>query len=574
MPRGRPRRVTKKVDYAQFGGAEGDSEKDADVVMDLAHESEHDDEPLEDAGDDDGEEMIEEERFKDAKKTRKTKKAAPEKSAIKKRGSVKVPLTHDSRALKDFTSVKDKFQRLFGYNNEKLSDIINLRLKWGAAMFDFDTSMLSEPGETNVFDVPLMKANLLTRDELYSKFPLESCSLNFQIDEQEIEELPLGGTRHSENLSVTNTGTLITDMAWCPKRSGTQLIALSVSNITSTPFNAKFSLLARNEYISGFYIYEIDPESNEVTLRNVLIHNWGNSWDLKWVNVKSGLGSLCAVFNDGNFRMINLGDLKNPYLEIAEASMVCEIEGHSVSTFDVLENRIICGTSTGHIAEFVAGDPSPSYLFRLHTDYIFSLRIGTSKYDETHIYTTSGDCTSMLSSLTDLRTSMAKSSKTKTMSSRAAYSPQLYTFVQTENPNPVKAVVSRAFFANYPLLKSDGSTECISCSDMHPMLLAGGADGKVKITNIARRVLNGFKAAPGSHRVLTLFQLQYGANEESYRLARTLEVENISSNEFATVENVYPSNVNFTTCKWNVNKDTGNWFAAGTSSGLLILCKL
>lgn len=586
MPPRRPKRAAKSVDYAQFLVADEDDHGDADVTKEAIADSEEEEEVQveevvevdtidEDVFLDEPTELMEEEPLEESvdagEKAKKPKKS--KKEPVKKAGArAKLTATRaqpkvDTRQLKDLTSVKEKFLRLFGHNIDKLSDLVTLREEWAHAMFDFGSNKMADP-PVNKLDLPVIKTQVLTKQELDAKFPIEESHLKFQIDDGEIGELQIGSTRKTENITVLSTGTLITDIAWCPAPKP-QLVAVSVSNITGTAFDSRFSLRSRNSYASGFHIYELDTKSGDFKLRNVLIHNWGNSWDLQWVAASKGFGSLCAVFNDGNVRVLNLGDLNKPIVEIVESSMICDIEGHILSTFDIYEDRLFCGTSTGYLVEFQIGEHIPSYLHLMHSDYIVSLRVGASNYDEPMIYTASSDCTGTLTSLLDIRTSQAKNLRLRTMTTRVVYSPQLYSFIQTDNPNPVKSQTVRGFFGTFSLTKHDGSAECISTSSMHPMFLSGGSDGKVKICNLARRILNGPKMT--THRVMTLFQLQYG--DGLYRLAQTLEVEDTGS-EFATVENIYPQGVTITSLEWSVNKEHSEWLAAGTTSGLLVLRKL
>lgn len=572
MPPRRSRRAAAaEVESSTLGHADGepavvvisDDDKDGDVVM------------VSDCNSDD------EDSSEETQVPKKSTHSGPGNIKVKdasaaklKRGLAKRPPKEDSKSFRDLTSVKDKITRAYGYNSDKLFDVLNLRKEWATRMFQFDVEMLSDPSEQMPCQLPLVQSTTLTKPQLNFRFPLPQNSINFQLDDQTAKQLSLGESYKAFNIEIVNTATLITDLAWCPNRpEASQLLAVAVSNITDTAVDSRFAISSRNAYASGFYIYELDHETAQLKLRNIITHNWGNAWDLQWIPSSMGIGCLCAVFNDGDIRFLNLGPLQQQFIELEEASLTYHVDGHMLSTFDLLGDRVICGTSTGYVVEFILGELEPSYFFPRHTDYIYALRVGDTKFDEPMIFTTCMDCTSALSSLIDLKTSVAKLSKTKTVSPKAAYSPTVYSFIHTDNPQSSRIMSPRAFFVSHSLSKHDGSTECISTSDMHPMTLTGGADGKVLLCNSSRRAMNGPKAQVGSHRTLTLFQLQYGASEDTYRLVQTLEVEDVN-NDNSVMENVYPSNVCVTSVKWNVNKKSGKWLAAGTTSGLLVLKKI
>lgn len=502
------------------------------------------------------------------RKKRAAAKAKPAGNAKSKETSKGTP-----KHISHITSTRARIQRLIGHNLYKLADTVSVRNSWETSMFKVDPQNLSEPPELTPWSLPVIKTTKITKTILDSKFPLRRDPLTLQVDDNDSLSLNTGENLGKDELTIINTGSLITDIAWCPGRpADSQLFAISVSNITDTAIDRKFSLLERGSSTSALYIYQLDTVTSKVNLRNVLLHNWGNSWDLKWTPAFEGLGILSAVFNDGDIRLLNLGELEIPNVEVTEASQTYHLEEYALTTFDIMGNKIIAGTNTGHISEFIVNESDPSYVYPVHSDYIFCLRVNIPKYDEPIFFSASSDCTTALGSLDDLRSTIIKTPKSKSLAMKAEYCPQLHAFVQTDNPGDVKIIPERTF-SPLPTMQHDGSTESLSCSEIHPMLLTGGADGKVKICNMARKLLNSSKAPTGSHRSLTLFQLQYGANEDLYRLVQTLEAEDVHSESKSTPD-IYPPSVNISSVKWNNNRNLGNWLVAGTTSGFLILRKV
>jgi transcription factor C subunit 6 len=584
----RQRRNTKRVDYSQFNDpdvavpAADDSDDDADVVMlDVNQDAESADDVISDVVsdavsdveiDDDIHELVK-------PKTKKPKKAKTSKSPeVTAQKFAKKEVTK----TKDITSIKDKFLRFFGSNNQKLVELVKLRKKWERSVFNFDKSQLADVEKAPLpeVDIPETSFAKLSRDDFDAKFPLPSTPKNLQFNTEDVLELPNQSTANHGHTIVLNTGSLITDIAWSnvTQGSNSQILAVGISNITETTTSGNFKLLEKHSYPSVIQLYEVDTDTKSIKLIKSLLHNWGNVWDLKFVPIDSDGGVLSGVFNDGSVRVINLENSTNDYLEIKKPSFEYSIPGHLVSCYDWLdESTIICGTDTGHIAEFSISDENdvtPSYFYPLHSSYVYSISAAVSKYDETLVFSLCSDGLSTIFSPRDIITTANKAPRSRSISKTVVYSPQLYSFVHTEGPYSTKVVPIRAIFGSTSLTKHDGSTESLATSAIHPLVLSGGADGKIKVTNLARRLLCTPKQSAGSQKILTLFELQYGKKENVFRLVEPFDVEKINPVENISVLNIYPPQVSINSLSWNSNKVAGNWFAAGSTSGLLILHEL
>ncbi len=583
----RARRNTKRVDYSKFAdpsaqnGADSDGDeevKDADL-----HESDNDDDDVLEDGDDEpiDEDVTEDETIAEetpkakakSKKAPKTKKSTTPQPENGNNTPVK-----EIRLTKHITNLKEKFYRFYGANEDKLVEVLKLRRTWESSMFDFPSSQLKEyiPSVT-IKDVPKAKFTELSKEQFNEKFPLER-SINFSYNENPSETIAPGGIAPNQRAQVINTGGLVTDIAWLSHGSETaeQILAVAVSDISDTAIAPEFSLLGYKNYKSGFLIYSLDTQTYTLTLIKAVIHNWGNSWDLQWKNHR-GMGVLSAVFNDGKVRLIHFDyeDEKDvSYTEITEPSFEYELPNMKITSYDWLGDKIICGTESGYVAEFVLGDKVPSYVHHIQSGYIFSIRSAESKYDETMILTSCADGSCALMSTKDFQSTKVITPKTKSISKSIAYSRQLYSFVQLDAQYSAKLTLLRSLFVVTSVVKHDGSTESIATSNLHPMLLSGGADGKVKITNLMRRILNGQKQTLSNHKILTLWELQYSANEDLYRLVDNLKVETLSSNDNTNVSNIYPPGVSINSIKWNENENAGKWYAAGSTSGLVIVGSL
>lgn len=588
MARGRPKRNTKPVNYAALGDTTEQRKKDnegEDEDFQGLEESETDEEipndvdelglPEEEADEDEDEGDIAEEETSKKRKSKsqpaKAKKTAKSQTTPPVEGSAK-----EIRLTRHITNLKDKLFRLFGSNDEKMKEVLKLRKDWEKSIFDFSESQLREYIPSIIIkNVPNTTFTKLTKEQFNEKFKLER-PVKFQFNTEPRQVIPSGEVIFKKRAQILNTGGLITDIAWLSHGSETdeQILAVAVSDITDTAIAPEFSLLGGKAYRSGFLIYALDTQSYTLRLIKAVTHNWGNSWDLQWKNHK-GLGVLSAVFNDGKIRLLHFDydddDDAASYFEITEPSYEYEVPTMKISSYDWIGDKIICGTDKGYVAEFILGDPAPSYVIPIHAEYIFSVRSGESKYDETMVFTSCADGSSVLFSTKDIQTTKNVTPKSKSISKSVIYSPQLYSFIQLEAQYSAKLLPARALFMVTPVVKHDGSTESIATSNLHPMLLSGGADGKIKITNLARRLMNGQKQTLSNHKILSLWELQYGGSEDLYRLVENLEVETLSATDNANVANIYPSGVSINSIKWNENENAGKWYAAGSTSGLLIL---
>lgn len=582
----RPRRAAaaKSVDYSQFvdvDAVDDDADVDADVIINDEPDHDSAEEEINDAVDevdDDGDVAMTIDLDEEVEEKKPKKRGRPSKPKVKT-----APKKKDAAAKKDaknprtLSSLKDKFIRCFGNNEEKLIELLKYRKDWEAEFFQFDESKLNNTPSSPVASIPTIETKTLTRVEFGRKFPLQREEITLQFGNDDAQLLKLGTQTTKDTTHIIHDGMLITDMAWMPQLedSTDQYLAISISNIVDTTISPKFSLLAKNAYTSGFRIYKLDTTTGKIDLHSTIIHDWGNSWDLKWIRSQtSSFGTLCAVFNDGNARLLQLPDTLGNYIEITKASLEYSIPDQQISAIDISGDILVCGTNTGHIAEFTLNDPIPSYLYPVHYCYIFSLSLSSSPYDEVVVYTSCSDGTTAMTSLTDPTTSIVRSGKSKSMNRTTGYSPQLHSFILVEDINSVKATPIRAEHVSGTLCSHDGSTECIATSKIHPLMLSGGSDGRIKINSIARRMLNGQKVAFSTHKVMTLFELQYGKLEDTYRLVQNLHVEGPGAFENTGYMNLYPSQVAFGSLAWNENKAAGKWFAAATTSGLLFVDRL
>lgn len=555
----RAKRTEKKLDYAQFGGGDDEEEEEAMVLLD---ETEDEDEDVD---------MIDEELKPKAKSTKTSKlKKAPKVVSAETQKLVKKEIIR----VKDISSIKDKFNRLYGSNTVKQVELVQLRKHWENSVAFFTKDQLAEDESlvTPDVEIPDTIYKAISEQEFNSKFPLISNSIQFQFNNDAISDLNIQDINSNDKTLIINTGSLITDLVWSSvAKDKTQYLIVGISNIKNLN-SEKFKLLSRNSYASVIQIYKFNIETKEIKLKTSLLHNWGNLWDLKFLPINDSNGLISAVFNDGNIHIIKLSEFEEEFYEIEKNSIAFSLPNNLITCFDYINDfKLICGTDSGHVAEFsILDGDSPSFIYPLYSSYIFSIASSSkSKFDEILVYSLCSDGNSIVFSLNDINSTINKLTRSKVISKKCIYCPQLYSFLQTEGPYSVKSLPMRSIFAVSSVIKHDGSTECLSSSSLHPFILTGGSDGKIKLTNLSRKLLAAPKQSSNAHKILNLFELQY--NGKLFRLINSLEIEKLNSTDNVTSVNIYPSEVTINSINWNNNKISGTLFAASTTSGLIII---
>ncbi|CCH43804.1 Transcription factor tau subunit [Wickerhamomyces ciferrii] len=585
----RPRRSTAKpksyreapVDYVDNNN---NDDKDDEVVPPEVGYSDDDDLDADVASENEPEEPEEPETLDDdvvietLKSSKKNATKKPRKNAKAPKPTT-TPRTGGKRKeifqARDLTNVKDKLFRLFGDNKEKLIELLEYKIDWESAIYDFDEKLLKEyRTSVTLKDIPIIKTTKLSKNDLDDRLNLNR-EIKFQYKDTPTSVISPGGIKPNERAHILNTGGVVTDLAWLNQtdEKSDQYLAIAISDITDDAAAPEFAVHGGNKFSSGILIYQLDLSTSTLKLFKSFVHEWGSAWDLQWKK-HDGLGVLSAVFNDGTIKLLRL-DPNNldPNSEIIEPSFEYSIPDRLISTYDWIDDKIICGTNKGEVAEFILLDNIPSYVYQLHTGYIFSTRVALSNYDETTVFTSCSDGYSSLFSTKDIVSTKTYTARNRVITKSVTYSPQLYSFIQLESNFMTELEPVRALFYNTPIVKHEGSTESISTSNLHPMLLSGGAEGKIKITNIARRLFNGQKQGLASHKILSIWELQYGAKEDTYRLVDSFQPDTISTSD-NSITNIYPTGVSFNSIKWNENLNAGKWYAAASTSGLVIIERL
>lgn len=165
----------------------------------------------------------------------------------------------------------------------------------------------------------------------------------------------------------------------------------------------------------------------------------------------------------------------------------------------------------------------------------------------------------------------------KSSSSVSAYIPWSSSFVSTDDIFTVKVQPIRDF-------RAQGTTNSINThsvpvtaigvSYFHPFVLTGSMDGIVKIGNSVRRLLAPKRTLASTYLSATLWGLDFSMLEKAYRISSIYKTDKLGKGEAIELLQPYPSNSFVTSIEWSQALETAEWYAAGTSSGLIKIHRL
>ncbi|KAH3672278.1 hypothetical protein WICMUC_004373 [Wickerhamomyces mucosus] len=598
----RSKRNRKTIDYSQFGTAENHSDDDEDVTIDNLIDDFQNDQDVEDDEDDDENlvqhknttqnniELIESENEQGSTKNKRKKQNGKHKDNKPKKNKIKLESKEietpkiDIRQMKQVTNYKEKLTRIFGFNNEKLADVIQLRQLWEDSLFKVNLDIIQDEFEDSQdLDYPESLYQIISEFNFFSEFSFvdQESQKRIIFDNNEVQSdvlLPIAGSIRSDTAIFLNTGFQITDLTWLRLESNDNesYLLVGVSDLTDKFSQIPSTFSERRTYPSGFQLYKLNKPANELVLIKSILHKFGNSWNLK-VSPLSDAKSLAVVsanFNDGSVKLFTIPNNDDKYLELREPTIEVSLHNDIISTYDFLgKNKIVVGTNSGNIAIFDISESAdtPIDIYPVSSHHIFSICVGESKYDESIVYASFANGSTVCFEPHNILGTINRLPKSRAISTRIAYSPQLYSFIQLEGIYTSKCFPSRALFFNLPLTKHDGSTESLALSKLHPLILTGGADGKVKISSLARRLLAGPKQPLNGHKIATLWEVQYNAKLDTFKVIQTLEPEKLKTHDNVNSANIYSKEVAIMALGWNENKNFANLYAAGSKSGLVII---
>ncbi|CAI4058994.1 hypothetical protein SKDZ_04G5600 [Saccharomyces kudriavzevii ZP591] len=509
------------------------------------------------------------------------------------------------RLLKDLSSARDKIERIYGLNTAKLLQLAKVKEGFEASVFNFSLESIQPESPyfvcpqppckmESVYDKIIVNGNKTTYHEI-NKIEFENMvelrkkRLKLLIGEVDADmstddkiEFPILPNGRRKGF-IYNVGGLVTDIAWLNIENCTnqdkniQYLAVAISQYMDEPLNEHLEMFDREKHSSCIQIFKMNTSTLQFIKVQTIVHTFGEVWDLKWhegCRAPHLIGCLSFVSQEGTINFLEIIKSSNDLhvFKICEKpSLVLSLADSLITTFDFLSpTTVVCGLKNGFVAEFDLTDPElPSLYEQVHDSYILSISTAYSDFEDTVVSTVSVDGFFYIFNPKDIAT-------TKTTVSRfrgsnlvpVVYCPQIYSYIYSDGASSLRAVPPRAAFAVHPLVSRETTITSIGVSRLHPMILAGSADGNLIITNAARRLLHGIKNSSTTQKSLRLWKWDYSIKDDKYRMDSTYEVYPLTVNDVSKAK-IDAHGINITCAKWNETSTGGKCYAFSNSAGLL-----
>lgn len=345
------------------------------------------------------------------------------------------------------------------------------------------------------------------------------------------------------------------------------------------PLNEHLEMFDKEKHSSCIQIFKMNTSTLHCVKVQTIVHSFGEVWDLKWhegCHAPHLVGCLSFVSQEGTINFLEIIDNATDvhvFKMCEKPSLTLSLADSLITTFDFLSpTTVVCGFKNGFVAEFDLTDPEvPSFYDQVHDSYILSVSTAYSDFEDTVVSTVAVDGYFYIFNPKDIAT-------TKTTVSRfrgsnlvpVVYCPQIYSYIYSDGASSLRAVPPRAAFAVHPLVSRETTITAIGVSRLHPMVLAGSADGSLIITNAARRLLHGIKNSSATQKSLRLWKWDYSIKDDKYRIDSSYEVYPLTVNDVSKAK-IDAHGINITCTKWNETSAGGKCYAFSNSAGLLTL---
>ncbi|KAL3235087.1 Transcription factor tau 91 kDa subunit [Nakaseomyces bracarensis] len=518
------------------------------------------------------------------------------------------------RSLKDLSSARDKIERVYGLNRERLLELAKIKEGFEACLFDVSqediqsgspywlgTKKSCQLGTKGATDEKAAVEKLIAEHSpQFDELSEEQYQTLFKTNENPIDYV-IGDTGFTLSAGqraefpvlpdyqrygfVFNAGGLVTDMAWLAGlASNEQYLAVAVSQYRSTTADGNLRMFDQETHISCIQIYQIDPATLSLKKQFDILHPYGEIWDLRWHEGiepnKSSLGVLFFASQSGNVKVLEIPDsIREKRVLCKGASLDLGITNSCITTYDFLSTgRLICGFKNGYVAEFDLSDTEryrePSFYSQVHSSYITTIVVAHSAYEADTVGTLSVDGYFYLFNPRNIFTT--KTNVTRFRGGNMfpmVYLPQLYALVYADGANCLRSVVPRAAFSQQTMSSIETNVSSVASSILHPLILYGSSSGSLYVSNAARRLLTGTKNSAAAGRALKLWQWDFNPNTHSYRLDQNYKVDKLNGSEMTSMEIDAPG-VNITCVKWNENPQTGKFYCFANAAGLVTIEKI
>ncbi|KAF3917754.1 hypothetical protein ABW20_dc0101894 [Dactylellina cionopaga] len=405
----------------------------------------------------------------------------------------------------------------------------------------------------------------------------------------------------SKNGWVIHAGNEVQSLDWATRQLGTtQYLAIGTKFQESKP--------AMNDLPPGFspcicpsqiQIWRLPiskPDATATrplpTLDHTILTDWGAAIEIKWrpgnavIQGTGIVGHVMALFEDGQARLIEIKDhgdtatsADGPIYKVANSMITLFLHDTLFTVFTWINHHTLAfGCSNGSVAIYdlnivIPGkEHIPKSYYYIAASYISSISsLSPSFPDLLATYSMDGSF-----NVHDIRESGATNtlihrSRTVAMSNPVAWCEMAQSLCYPEDLSGVLCICIRK-------AKKSGGFLCTNCpgdtiatssgggNGLHPFLLNGGRDGKVRIVNLIRKYF--YSKCQAMQQVW--FQLEYAPSTEMYRMLDGFKPEMVvHRNRVAVGLPFFPYQTNVTKVCWNNNRGYGTWAAAGMGCGIV-----
>ncbi|KAF3909589.1 hypothetical protein AA313_de0205896 [Arthrobotrys entomopaga] len=405
------------------------------------------------------------------------------------------------------------------------------------------------------------------------------------------DSINLSNLFQGKNGWVIHAGNEIQSMDWASRQSSEiQFLAIGTKFQEAKP--------ATNNLPPGFapcvcpsqiQIWRIPTAQNsptKPTVDHTILTDWGAPIELKWrpgnapIQDPTVLGHIMALFEDGQARLIEVkthGD--SSLLKLTSPMTTLYLHDTIFTVFTWISHHTVAfGTANGSIALYNLNTtlPTTTHLpksyYSIAASYISSICSLSPSFP--HLLATySMDGSFNIHDTREPNTSntLVHRSRTVAMSPPVAWSEMAQSLCYPEDLSGVLCMGIRKAKKSGGFLCTNNPGDTIATSNgggngLHPFLLNGGRDGKVRIVNLIRKYF--YSKCQAMQQVW--FQLEYSPLGEMYRMLDGFKPEMVvHRNRVAVGLPFYPYQMNVTRVCWNNNRGFGTWAAAGMGCGIV-----
>ncbi|VEU20720.1 DEKNAAC101548 [Brettanomyces naardenensis] len=356
------------------------------------------------------------------------------------------------------------------------------------------------------------------------------------------------------------------------------------SGLSSTKLD-RLSITSFSTYTAGLIIYRFDNLGQSLSPCRHILLDHGAIIELKWLpSSDTNFSLLACVFSDGTAAVIKVTEsfLSGPdlYSKLVSSSVQLSLDSESLKILCCTwtsHKTLLVGTTEGCVAEFDITNPSkPLFILPLCVPSVLSMQsdYGTGIFGpepvpdrSNNILLSSGDLDVLLLDLSN-PSQLIEGAKFREPLSNIVYSALINGFIYADGTRSLKFSTVRDSSTNVKLKVYDEAPQCCSCSDYSPLVLAGCANGSVRILNVYQHLGQPLKSSnAGSLRLYKLDVLDSDTEQYRLNLGYSVNKKEELTNEYSAYENA----IGVTSCSMCNSPESHNVIGCTYGGGLIVV---